>query len=299
MKSGQLFWGLFFIALGVLYFTSEYNLIIYNWEFIWNFWAVVFIFWGLQLLTKNTSGRLIVDGVFGIVLAILIFGSISNTFNGGFNSDDDENYQSSVFSSEMDTSYVFGDLEINGGAGVFLLNKVTDNLIVGTSEGDFGNYSFNENKDGDRVNLVINQEGENINHISGNFNNKLTIALNPDPIWNISLNVGAAKNRIDLSKFKVRKINLKAGVTNSKIKLGDRFEQTELNVEMGVSSLNLLIPKESGCKITGEMALMIKNLDDFTKSGDGNYYTSNYETSKNRIDININSGVSKLTIDTY
>jgi len=52
-------------------------------------------------------------------------------------------------------------------------------------------------------------------------------------------------------------------------------------------------------RLEGEMALVLKNLEGFTKSSDGNYYNKQYENAKNRIIININSGVSKFKINTY
>lgn len=299
MKSGNLFWGLFLITLGSLYFLTEYNIINMSWNFIWNFWAAVFIFWGLQLLTKNTKIRIFIDGIFGIILAILIFGSVSNIIGGNNCCDDSKRYSNNVFSTDTDSTYIFADLEINGGAGSFILKDSTDKLIKGISQGDLGYYSFNEDKQTERVFLKINQLDEQIKHIRGDLRNRLEIKLNTSPIWNISLNVGASKNHIDLSNFKVQKLNLKCGVSKSEIKLGDRFENTEINVEMGVSSLQLLIPKETGCKIEGEMALVLKNLDGFSKSSDGNYYNKKYENAKNRIIININSGVSKFKINTY
>lgn len=299
MKSGNLFWGLFLITLGSLYFLTEYNIINMSWDFIWNFWAAVFIFWGLQLLTKNTKIRIFIDGIFGIILAILIFGSVSNIIGGNNCCDDSKRYSNNVFSTDTDSTYIFADLEINGGAGSFILKDSTDKLIKGISQGDLGYYSFNEDKQTERVFLKINQLDEKIKHIRGDLRNRLEIKLNTSPIWNISLNVGASKNHIDLSNFKVQKLNLKCGVSKSEIKLGDRFENTEINVEMGVSSLQLLIPKETGCKIEGEMALVLKNLDGFSKSSDGNYYNKKYENAKNRIIININSGVSKFKINTY
>ncbi|NLT50736.1 MAG: hypothetical protein GXX85_07480 [Ignavibacteria bacterium] len=299
MKSGNLFWGLFLITLGSLYFLTEYNIINMSWDFIWNFWAAVFIFWGLQLLTKNTKIRIFIDGIFGIILAILIFGSVSNIIGVNNCCDDSKRYSNNVFSTDTDSTYVFADLEINGGAGSFILKDSTNKLIKGISQGDLGYYSFNEEKQTERVFLKINQLDEKIKHIRGDLRNRLEIKLNTSPVWNISLNVGASKNYIDLSNFKVQNFNLKCGVSKSEIKLGERFENTEIDVEMGVSSLQLLIPKETGCKIEGEMALVLKNLEGFTKNSDGSYYNKQYGNAKNRIIINMNSGVSKFKINTY
>lgn len=299
MKSGYLFWGLFFITLGLLYFSTEYNLIIYHWDAIWSFWAAVLVFWGLQLVTKETAVRPFVDALFGITMAVLIFGSISYIVNDRFDFDDDRDFDSNIMMSDMDTTYIFGDLELNGGAGNFVLEDTTSKLIYCSSAGDFGHYNLLEHKEGDNVRVTINQTGEEISDISGNFHNRLEIKLNPEPVWNIEFNIGAAKNRIDLSNFKVRKIDLKSGVTKSKIKLGNKFEHTLVYVDMGVSTLELKIPESSGCKISGEMALVLKDLDNFEKAQDGNYYTTNYESAKNRIDIKMNSGVSRFKVETY
>ena len=133
----------------------------------------------------------------------------------------------------------------------------------------------------------------------GKIKNKLDIELNENPIWDMKLDIGAAKASIDLTKFKVKNLDLNTGATQVFLKLGDDYENTNVDVEMGAASLEIYIPKDSGCKVTGKMFLISKDLEGFSKIRKRHYETKNYETASNKIDIDIQGGVSSLEIKRY
>ena len=92
---------------------------------------------------------------------------------------------------------------------------------------------------------------------------------------------------------------METGATNTKIKLGDKSDQMNVSIHMGAASITLEIPKNVGCEIQSDMALVAKHFDNFDKQGDGHYMTENYETSKKKIFINVEGGVSTLNVYRY
>lgn len=116
------------------------------------------------------------------------------------------------------------------------------------------------------------------------------------------LDFGAAKAHYDLSEFKTRNINIETGVTDVFLKLGEKYDETHVDIKMGAASLTIHMPKESGCKLTGDMVLFSKDIDGFNemrRDEHKTYTTENYNEADNKIYIRIDGGMSKLEIKRY
>ena len=81
--------------------------------------------------------------------------------------------------------------------------------------------------------------------------------------------------------------------------IGDLHDKTLVDIEAGVSSIEVSIPYESGCKIIADAVLTAKSFDGFDKTDPGTYVTSNFDDSQNIVVINADVAVSTLTIDRY
>ncbi len=69
------FWGIFFIAAGAVFLLNNLGLLsISVWSVLWQFWPVIFIFWGLEIiLGPGRTAELIVGAIaFLTVVFILI-----------------------------------------------------------------------------------------------------------------------------------------------------------------------------------------------------------------------------------
>src|SRR5690606_40822346 len=70
-----------------------------------------------------------------------------------------------------------------------------------------------------------------LNAIIGNKkakDNSVHIALNTQPLWDLTFNVGAAKFEADLRNHKVSRMEMNSGAANVHVTLGDR-KSTRLN----------------------------------------------------------------------
>ncbi|NMB81401.1 MAG: hypothetical protein GYA14_06245 [Ignavibacteria bacterium] len=301
MKSGQLFWGFFLLSIGALFLLTKYDVIYSDFDFIWNLWPLIFILWGAIVIFKNSLVRPVVSAIFGIFLAILLFGLIANIFSGfnfRFNSSY-KDYDTQTYSEEYNESIKTAEFVLKSGGGSFEIKDATDKLVEGTSYGSLAEYDLYTNLEGDNAYVEFNLGKKEFDLFHGKLRNHLEVNLNEKPVWDFVFKFGAAKAKFDLSNYIVRNIDLNTGAANVRIKLGDKSDSTNVDVEMGAAKLKLEIPENSGCQLKGDMVLMSRSLSGFEKKDRGYYETPNFENAAKKIFVRINGGVSSISINKY
>jgi hypothetical protein len=133
----------------------------------------------------------------------------------------------------------------------------------------------------------------------GKIKNRVEVNLNPEPVWNMNLDLGAAAIDFDFSKFKVEKIDMHMGAASLKAKLGSLSDELKFNLDAGASSIEIWVPETSGCEIRTDVALSSKNFEGFSKIRSDFYRTENFESAKQKIYLEIDSGVSSLKVKRY
>ncbi|MEK6552349.1 MAG: DUF5668 domain-containing protein [Bacteroidota bacterium] len=298
MKSGQLFWGFFLLALGALFLLTKYDVVQSSFDFVYNVWPMIFVFWGALVIFKNSLVRPVISALFGIFLALLLFGLIENALNSFDFSEHDGKY-TEYYNEDYDKSIEYASLEINSGAGSFLIKGTTDKLAEGRSKGSFAEYDFETWKDENQATVRFDLHKRNFNFFRGRLKNYLEVSLNPNPVWDIHFNGGASKSNFDLTEFKTRRVSIHTGASSAVIKLGDKYDSTDVDIEMGVASLTLEIPSNSGCSIDGDMALVSRDFTGFTKRESGHYETENFNNAVKKVFIRIDGGVSSIKVVRY
>lgn len=302
MKTGKLFWGVLLTALGLLFLSAKFDLICLDWSFIWNLWPLIFIFWGLLVIIKQPIIKPIISSLFGLFIALFIFGSINSLFmqfDFEFDKDSDYSTYTDNFSEDMDSSLKNAHLTFSSGAGAFSIDGITDKLIEGHSKGWFSNYDISTNTEDTTVYIDVNLHERNFKFFNKRIKNRINMELNPKLIWDIDLNFGAAHGKFDFTPFNVRDINIGTGAATVDVKLGDISDNTDFHIEMGVATLNILLPKTVGCKLVGETFMVSKDTPGFTKKGNDTYYSENFGETTKRVNVYINSGVSSFSIKYY
>ena len=304
-RSGSLFWGGLFVALGTLILLTKYNFIDTGWSFVWSLYPVTLVFIGLLIILKNSMVKPLISALFGAFVATLIFGSVNNVIFGiHVECSDMSDCQSGNYVADFDRDMKFASLHFSGGAGYFEINKTTDKLIEGISYGSFGEYYFktNESENTAYVKLEQNSKHTSFLNFANDFKNRIEFSLNPEPLWDLDFDFGAAKARYDLSKYRIRDINIDTGVSDIYLKLGDKSPETYLDIKVGASTIEIRIPKESGCRVSGDMVLFSKDFEDFQtmkRNGNKYYVTENYDEAENKIYIIVDGGLTNLDITRY
>jgi len=295
MKTKQLFWGFFLLTLGSIFLVDKFTFISLDWNFVWDLWPLALVFWGISVLTKSTPFKPFVSALFGIFIGIMLYGSVFS-----FSILDYPEYNDSssyLYSEALDSNTTTANFKLDAGGGKFIIKGATDKLIEIHATGNNG-YSFltDQNDSAQYARLSINK---GVHIFPNKIRTKLNIRLNSNPVWDCHLNIGASLGYFDLSEFKIRNLELNTGASKADIKIGNKYNRTLIKIEMGAANLKIRIPKESGCKIEGEMVMISKHFPGFIKDSASNYSTPNFEDAENKIFINIDGGVARFSIERY
>jgi len=307
MKNSNLFWGGILVALGVIFILSNFDYLNFNWWGIFKLWPMLLVLIGVTLLPIKNAKKIVLTL---ILLAVTITLLLTNTslyqgrsyrysWNFGDNDDYVQEYKRSdqSFFEPYSTDIEEATLDIEAVAGEFIIRGNTDNLVDFRQDGNIGPYVFSTNKDGNHQYLKF--EMQNSHFRVKRLINDVDLQLNEKPVWNISLECGAAKIDLDLSKCKTRNIDIQGGASSTHLKLGSLYAKTNVKVESGASSITIAIPEDAGCELTTQTVLSSKNFDGFTRLERGLYQTDNFENAQNKIYIDIEAAVTSLKIRRY
>jgi len=314
MKYRYLFWGIILISIGLLFILNNLGIISFSWQAIWSLWPLILIFWGISILPIKGSIKVII--LVAVVLGTLLFinrlpnyrpwffglhhhyGNNYNYWNdepdedsSGFNSKDQ------TFTVPIDSLASKGILNLDAAAGNFRIEGETKDFLDFSKKGEIGNYELttSEIKGGKNISIKL-QEGR----AHGSFRkNKVDIKLNPKPAWNLILDIGAAELDLDLSNYKIDTAQIESGASSMNIKVGELNPQTVMTFSAGASSINVEVPKNSGCQISSDSFLVSKNFQGFNRIGDHIYQTSNFASAQHKIFITVKTAVSSINVKRY
>ncbi len=305
MKNKQIFWGSFFIFLGGLYMLKDYELLNFSFDAVLRYWPVILILAGIGIIFKNQYVKASISGISGLLAAILILGVIdgvgcqSRNYSYEYNDSDSLDSSSRSYSAYYDSAIVKAKLSIGSGASKIKIEGTSEELLFARSSGKLSSYEFTQTMQDSLAILQFEMKDTSISNIHGDFSNKLNIALSSKPLWDIDLSMGAVKADLDFSSHRIENISLESGASQIRLKLPKPEASTKVNIEMGAASIEIQIPKETGCKISGDMVMTIKDIDGFTKQGDGNYVNKFYSKTGSNVNIEIDAGISKFRITEY
>ncbi len=305
MKASHIFWGILFVTLGGLALFANLFDFNFEWSTAWKFWPLVLVLIGLAIIVKNKTGKLIISGFAGLVLALSIFASISSSLNFfkcglNFSFDDDPiTSETSRYTEEYSDSINTAFFYIEAGAGNFKILSTTDKLLDIKTESHGVDYTLIRNDYDSTSNLIFKMKSNKFRFGKKGSFNKVEIALNPNPIWDINFDIGAASIKVDLSPFKVKDIDINMGAASLNLKLGEPVDETNLTIDAGVSDINIFIPENVGCEIISDVALSSTNYEGFTKIKSSLYRTPDFDTTEKKIYINVESGVSSIDVRKY
>ncbi len=300
MRVSRLFAGVLIVLLGIALFLSNFDVLRLDWHFVFRLWPVLLVLAGISVLVSNPKWR---AALYTLTLVLVVgwivsaasvgWGSLSNLFDG-----DGGNIQSQEFTQDLGKDIRHAVLSIKGGAGSFTIGDTTSGLFGASTQSNIGRYSFDSDKEGTTQSIELAFQGKE-NHIRFGRRNTVDMRLNTKPDWELNADVGACSVNFDLTPYVIRRATIKAGASSITVRLGDRADTTRLRLETGVSSLTVYVPLTAGCRIKDNAELSSKSFPDFTKSGDGDYRSENYDSAKKKIIIDVDAGVSSVKVRRY
>ncbi|MFN3345258.1 MAG: LiaI-LiaF-like domain-containing protein [Chloroherpetonaceae bacterium] len=307
MKTGSIFFGSFLIVLGGLFLVKNLGIETTSIDSLTKLWPLILIALGVSYLIGNeVIARVLsaVSGVLGGVIVWTLFQQFtpSKVFSFDYpsnSSQTDSVAQVQSLVAVYDGKATRAQCKIEADVGEFILSDTTRHLLKVEAKSNFGVYELRQVRKGDTEEVAIEMQDAEV-ALGQKMTNKFTLALNPNPIWDIQTDIGAAKVDFDLSSFQVQHIDIESSAASVKLKIGSRCDSVRLNLSAAASTLKLLVPKESGCQIVSEDDFSSKiNASGFTKHDKSVLRTQDFEDAPKKIFIVLESGLSNLTIERY
>ncbi len=300
MKYKNLFWGILLILLGVLYLLKQFDVIYFNWRNIISLWPLVLVLWGISILPIKSLYKLIASFTAILVMILILYYNPGRRHSGWLWLGDWHrgNKVELKKSEPLPDSAEFAVLELEAAAGSYVIEGTTNELVDFRYKGDEGTYfmttTTNDNKQ--RVRIAPEHKNQQIRMYRSH---EVEIKLNPNMIWDIDVDAGAADIRLDLSSFIIDDIQVDGGATSIEIKLGSLSDNVDVHIETGVSSVKIFVPKEVACEVNSDSFLVSRELPGFDKVSKSTYVSPNFSNASKNISIQFNSGISSLTVIRY
>lgn len=316
MENRNVFWGVLLVAVGALFIFDNMDLIDFSFSALISLWPVLLVLWGISILpvkaVYKTVGALLI-AVFALVYASTsdktfwwegdIMRNLDKNVHMNFDHDGDEideeeTYYTFTFDEEEDAQIQEANLVMDVAAGKFRIDDTTtEHIIDFDAYSNIGPYTSNMVTNGNTADIQIGLEDAFIKN--GTNRNRASVKLNPNIIWDINMDVGAADLRADLRKFKVRNIDIDGGASSINLKIGELLKEMHLKLDAGAASIKISIPENAGCKIDSESFLVDLDLEGFVKNEEGDHVTANFEESEQKIYIEVDAAISQLTVTRY
>jgi hypothetical protein len=298
MKSGRLFWGSFFLVLGLLLIADRTGSLTLPWYAWWRFWPLLLVLGGIALLLRESKFLWIAIALAGTALAVVAASMLSFSWDGSdWKGSRDVHVQEFVVPLEEATeraSFIF-----ETGAGACTIQDTTNALVSANTECSFGEYQLGQTKAGNQQDVRLSLEGRHGGWNLGRMGNRAEVRLNTLPVWDLDFSLGAARVDIDLRPYTVEHLKLKSGAAKVTVKIGPRGSETRVDVHAGASTIRIEVPESAGCEVFAEAPLSSKKFPGFTKIGTGEYRTDNYDNAAQKISIDIKAGVSSMRVTRY
>lgn len=286
---GSIFLGILLIAIGFLYFASNLGLLPSNLGINpLQLWPLIIVVIGLSILSSRGWASTILGSiVFLAVIAILGLG-----IAGGLRPD--------AITTDIrvtpDPDAKTALLQIDSGAGSITIEGGADELAEGTFRSTIAHILTESAMQGDvqHVSLISENDWQGF---GTNFTNSLDLALGSALPYQLRIDSGASRIRLDLREVQTEAIDIDTGASSVELKLGDKVQRSHVSIDAGASSVSISLPQNAGARIMGDWALASRNLPQFTQVDGSTYQSTNYDTAERHIDIEVDLGVSSFNVN--
>lgn len=292
---GKLLWGTLFISTGLLLLLANLDIITVRLENLWQLWPVLIIIAGLSIMSLSGWLGRIVYVLAAVMIAVLAWIAVT----GGVG---DERVQATgEFSINSRSKEIESlALEVKSGAGSIDIDGTSNqDLVAGSFNSDVAKLSQTVEVDGNKQSVKLA-----LNRLPGwaksGAKNPLSLKINKQMPLEMIIDAGASNIDADFSEMSLRSLTIDSGASSIDAKLGSKLKESRVLIDTGVSSVKLSVPKDAGVRLKVDSGLSLKDLpDNFTESEKKVYLSDNYGKATNKIDIEIDMGVSSFELRTY
>ena len=271
----------------------------------WGIWLSLFRFWPLILVAVGLN--IILGRRFPVVSALLV--TLILCAGLGVAYVFDRNTEPGYFSRTSNHSWALGDterldMEIDFGAGSLAIDSgvSTDAAHNGASaQNGGGYYGYSPIGTDGKVAVSLFPRGPRELRFTHGGGWDIDIDL-----WGLFQRLGDVNWEVGVSPDVVVGLDIEAGAADIELDLSELTLET-LDMDIGAADVNVVLPAHAGhtdvsidagaAMITTDTAVTSIDVDTARfPMNDGVYRSSDYETALNRVEINIDAGVSSVSI---
>jgi hypothetical protein len=290
--------GLVLIFIGIIWIMDLVGVMELDWtKALRTLWPVIFIAAGISLLFDRNRFISILAWilVFVVFIGFCIIDEVEKDFEFEKDKSDFKYVEADIVPAADE---IFLDGATEEGKLIIELETAKVNIEDGHGEllakldTDIPNLEqqFAEGKQA--VLRYMHRETEKSN-IAGNF----TLWINHDIPWEMDTTLSVVDGKLNLSKIPVKKLNLKLGVGDLDLIIGDRQEHMTVNIQAGATDLDIYIPENAGLMIkSGRLLSNISFHNINMVNKDDVYISDNYDEATQKIEMQIQSAVSTIEI---
>jgi len=288
----------FLIGLGVFLLLDRFGFAPAQWLLFGRLWPVALVFLGLWVLDRGRKLRQVPLFLLGLVLAAFA-GTFYGWISGESGASSTSLPQGEEFTRPFPEGIRRGTFRLEAGAGTFFVEGETAQLLSATVRGNRGHYVLTADRLDQSEDVRLVQEGKRRSWLFSRSGNRVDLKFNPTIPWDFQFSVGASRFTLDLSSYRVERVSVESGVSDIRLRLGDKYTDTRCAITAGASTIKIFIPWSSACEIDVDAPLSRKNFKDFERTPEGTYRTENFNTAEARVFISLEAGVSSLTVTRY
>jgi hypothetical protein len=254
------------------------------------------IFWGSALILAGVLLWLQVEGIidnvfryFWPVTLILVGGWVILNVYWKPEPSDEETFTiplGEAKSIKFKFAHGAGQLSVSGGAAA-------GTALVGTSGVGMSHQSH---LNGDRLEVKVDA-GPSFIPFLGPSEGVWRFQVSQDVPVMLSVESGASQLDLDLKDVLASHVKLNTGASNSNVTMPARGASI-LDVEAGAASIYIRVPENTPARIRVKEGVTAMNVDAtrFPRLDSGMYQSPNFDTSADRVEINIEAGLGSITV---
>ena len=124
-----------------------------------------------------------------------------------------------------------------------------------------------------------------------------SVGLTGEVPLDLRLDTGASRATVDLGELALRRLDLRSGASETRIRLPMAAGYSQVRTETGVASLSIDVPPGVAARIRSRMTIGRTSVDEgrFPRTLDG-WELPDYATAQNRVEVEVGGGVGSVTI---
>jgi len=294
-------WGIFILSFGIVLLLQATGVLEWRlWGTLWKFWPVLIISLGLAIIIPRRLGWLLA-AIEIVALGICIW--VSAVQYAPSLAHDVTIIEQRFTYPVIGVERANAKIEFSTGSVVVTSLQNNSQLLTEITDGHEEQGKPQEQVVTMKTSFTQNDGAVNINvgPVNSRFWNdwpvRWNLGFNPNLPINMEIRCDGSRVSLMMEALVIKTLYLEMNVSSGTLTLPASAVNTVINLDMNVSNLEIIVPKDVAVKIKIDNNLSVVSINQQRFIRQGDYYVSpDYETASNGVELNILCDVSRLVI---